>query len=236
LLPMGKVSSTITASGLTSSATAMGFGDPMLQFGINVVGPKAIKSIPDFLRYKPGFSLDIIASLAIPVGNYDHESPVNIGQNRWYGRIGLPVVWQIGKWVPGKQTTIEVLPALWLFGDNKDFMGQKSETTPLLQTEGHVTRDFMEKLWGSVNIIWYYGAKTTISSSDTTTHTPELNNIGLGGTLGYVINDNLQLTLSYATTLHDKTAEDLKISTFRITLIFGWHRMIEGIRRLKSEG
>ena len=69
----------------------------MLKLGIDVIGPKAIKNIPDMLSYKPGFSLDIIASLTIPIGEYDNESQVNIGQNRWYGRIGFPIVWQLGK-------------------------------------------------------------------------------------------------------------------------------------------
>ena len=39
---------------------------------------------------------------------------------RWYGRIGAPIVWQLGPWVPGRRTTLEFLPSLWLFGDNRD--------------------------------------------------------------------------------------------------------------------
>lgn len=228
--PMGRVSSSVTVNGLSSTVTAMGFGDPMLQFGINIVGPKAMKSIPDVLRYKPGFSLDIIGSLAIPVGTYDNESTVNLGQNRWYGRIGIPIVCQIGKWVPGKRTTIEVLPAIWFFSDNNDYVGQKLETKPLFQVEGHVTRDFMERLWGSINVIWYTGAESNID----TTNIQKLNNLGIGGTLGYQINDNFQLTLSYATSINDNESDDLKMDEFRITFIYAWHKLIEGMHRLKG--
>jgi len=230
LVPMGRLSGDVSLDGIDFSATARGFGDPMLQAGINVIGPKAIMNIPDMIRYKPGFSVDIVTSLAFPIGEYNNESPLNIGQNRWYGRIGTPVVWQIGAWIPGKRTTVEFLPAIWMFGNNNDFVGQKMETDPMFQLEGHLTRDFTEGLWGSLNIISYSGGKATIDGVEGTS----LNNLGVGATLGYQLNSNIQLTVSYASTVNDKNPEDLKIDGFRITLIYGWHELIEGMRRLKG--
>jgi len=230
ILPMGRISSKINNNGLTTTQTAMGFGDPMLQFGINIVGPKAIKNIPDMLRYKPKFSLDVIGSLAIPIGEYDSESQINIGQHRWYGRIGLPVVCQLGKWVPGKRTTLELLPAVWFFGNNNNYNGQVLETKPMFQAEGHLTRDFIEKLWGSLDFIWYSGGESKID----TLNVPQLNNVGIGITLGYQINDNMQLTIAYTSTINDSEPEDLKMDSFRITFICGWHKLIEGMHRLKG--
>jgi len=231
IVPMGRISSDITVNGLSLGQTARGFGDPLLQVGMNVIGPKAMKGIPDLLRYKPGFSMDVIASLAVPIGEYDPESSVNIGQNRWYGRVGLPIVWQLGKWVPGRRATLEALPAVWFFSDNNDFDGKKLETKPIFQVEGHLTRDFMERLWGSVDVIWYTGGAATID----TLEVEKINNFGIGGTIGYQINDNLQLTVGYSTSISDSGSEDLKIDGFRIKLIYGWHKLIEGIHRLGSE-
>jgi hypothetical protein len=202
----------------------------MVQLGVNVIGPKAIMNLPDMLRYTPGFSVDIIGSLAIPIGEYDNESPLNIGQNRWYGRIGAPIVWQLGSWVPGKKTTLEALPAIWMFGDNKDFLGKKMETKPMYQVEGHLTRDFMERFWGSLDFIWYSGGQATIDGVEG----EKMNNSGIGGTLGYHVNDNMQLTIAYVSSINDKAAEDLKMDTFRVTLIYGWHNLIEGMHRLKG--
>jgi hypothetical protein len=230
LAPMGRISGDLSLNGLDYSASARGFGDPMVQFSINVIGPKAIMNIPDMLRYKPRFSMDIVGSLAVPIGEYDNTSPVNIGQNRWYGRIGLPIVWQIGPWVPGRRTTLEFLPAIWFFSDNNDFVGKKMETKPMYQLEAHITRDFMERLWGSLDVISYSGGKATIDTLEGNS----LNNLGIGGTLGYHINDNLQLTVSYSSTINDKNSEDLKMDGFRITLVYGWHRLIEGMRRLEG--
>jgi hypothetical protein len=230
ILPMGNLTGTANLNGIDYSKTARGFGDPMLQFSMNVIGPKAIMNIPDMLRYEPKFSVDIVSSLAIPIGNYDPSTPINIGQNRWYGRIGAPIVWQIGAWVPGKRTTLEFLPAVWLFGPNNDYMGKTMETEPMFQMEAHFTRDFMEKLWGSIDVISYSGGMATIDGVEGSS----LNNLGVGGTLGYQINPNMQMNLSYSSTVNDNNPEDLKIDGFRMTLIFGWHSLVEGMHRLKG--
>jgi hypothetical protein len=230
IVPMGRIAGEATIDGLDYSATSRGFGDPMVMLDINVIGPKAITNIPEMLRYKPGFSVDILGSLAIPIGAYDNTSPINLGQNRWYGRIGTPVVWQIGQWIPGKRTTFEMLPAVWFMGDNNDFMGKTMETKPKYQLEAHLTRDFMERIWGSLDVISYTGGKSTIDGVEGSS----LSNIGMGGTLGYQVNDNMQLTLSYNTTVNDKNPEDLKMDGFRIVFLYGWHPLIEGMRRLKG--
>jgi len=172
----------------------------------------------------------VMGSLTIPIGEYDNSSPINIGQNRWYGRLGLPIVWQIGSWVPGKRTTLEFLPAVWIYGDNDDFVGKKMETEPMFQMEAHLTRDFMERLWGSFDIISYSGGQATIDGVEGS----ELSNLGMGGTLGYQVNENLQLTVSYSSSVNDKNPEDLKMDGFRVTLIYGWHNLIEGMHRLSG--
>ena len=231
IVPMGRITGDVSVNGvLESTTTARGFGDPMLQVSVNVIGPKAIMNIPDMLRYKPGFSVDLVGSLAFPLGAYDNTSPVNIGQNRWYGRVGLPIVWQIGSWVPGKRTTLELLPAIWMFSDNTDFMGATMETKPMYQLEGHLTRDFMERFWGSFDVISYSGGLATIDGVEGSA----LSNLGMGGTLGYQVNDNMQLNISYLSTVNDKEPEDLKMDGFRITLLYGWHPLIEGMHRLSS--
>ena len=230
LFPMGRIAGEASLNGVDFSANARGFGDPMVTFDINVIGPKAIMNIPEMLRYKPGLSVDILASIAIPIGAYDNATPINIGQNRWYGRIGAPVVWQIGQWIPGKRTTFEVLPAVWFFADNTDFVGKTMETKPKYQLEAHLTRDFMERIWGSLDVISYTGGTSTIDGVEGS----ELSNLGMGGTLGYQVNENLQLTLSYNTTVNDDNPEDLKMDGFRFTILYGWHPLIEGMRRLSG--
>jgi hypothetical protein len=231
LVPMGRISGEVTVAGKSATQSASGFGDPTVEFNLNLIGPKAQKNIPDVIRYEPGFSLDILADLALPIGEYNSSQALNIGQNRWYGRVGFPIVWQIGPWVPGRRTTIELLPAVWMFGNNTDYVGQTLKTDPLFQLDGHLTRDFTEQLWGSLDLVWYNGGKATVNGVGG----EKLNNIGVGFTLGYQVNTNLALTFGYKSTINDKGPGDLRMDAFMVSLVFGWHPMIEGMRRLKSE-
>ena len=231
LLPMGRISSDVSLAGNTFSQSASGFGDPMLEFNINIIGPPAQKNIPDVVRYEPGFSLDLLADLALPIGEYNNDQSLNIGQNRWYGRFGLPITWQLGPWVPGQRTTLEFLPAAWIFGNNTDYVGQTLETDPMFQLDAHLTRDLTEHLWGSLDAAWYSGGQATIDG----VQGEKLDNLGLGLTLGYVINENLNMTVGYKSTVNDGAPGDLRMDGFMATFVFGWHPLIEGSRRLKSE-
>jgi len=166
LVPMGRISGDVTLSALTFSEQASGFGDPMAEFDINVIGKKPIKNLPDLLRYEPGFSLDLLADVAFPIGEYDNEQPLNLGQNRWYGRVAAPIVWQFGPWVPGKRTTLEFLPSLWLFGSNDDYVGHTLKTDPMFQLEGHLTRDLAKDLWASLDATWVEGGQASVDDVD----------------------------------------------------------------------
>jgi hypothetical protein len=231
LLPMGRLSGEVIANNQLVGQPASGFGDPTFEFDINVVGPGAQKNLVDALRYEPKFSLDLIADLAVPIGEYDSGQPLNLGQNRWYGRVGAPIVWQLGPWVPGRRTTLEFLPAVWLFGDNDDYVGQTLETDPLVQLDAHLTRDFTERLWGAVDGAWYTGGKASVDGVEG----EDLDNLAFGLTLGYQINDNLGLTFGYKSTVNDSDPADLRMDGFMVSLVSGWHPLVEGARRLQKE-
>jgi hypothetical protein len=231
LEPMGRISGNATVAGVSFNQDANGFGDPMVEAGINLIGPKAIKNIPDLLRYEPKFSLDLIADIAFPIGNYDSGQPLNLGQNRWYGRVGVPIVWQLGPWVPGRRTTLEALPSVWFFSDNTDYVGHTLSTDPMFQVEVHLTRDLTEQFWVSADLTSMTGGKSSIDGVDG----DSLNNLGVGFTLGYQINDNLSFTAGYMATVNDSDPGDLQMDGFRISLTYGWHKIVEGQKRLKSE-
>jgi hypothetical protein len=232
LVPTGRVTGTGIVAGNTISQSASGFGDPMLELNVNLVGADPIMNIPDLMRYEPGFSLDLLVDLMVPIGEHDDDQVVNLGQNRWYGRIGTPIVWQLGAWVPGRRTTLELLPSLWIYGDNDNYLGDQTlETDPMFQLETHLTRDFTERFWGSLDLGWVAGGKSTINGVSGSS----LDSITLGYTLGYQVNDNMQLTFGYMATVNDSEPADLKMDGFQLSLVFGWHSLIEGMRRLGGE-
>ena len=231
LVPMGRVGVRSTVESRGSAPDASGFGDPMVEFAINVVGPESMRTIPDVLRYEPGFSIDFIADAVVPVGEYESDRQVNLGQNRWYGRVGAPTVWQLGAWVPGRRTTLELLPSLWLYGDNDDFRGRTLATDPMFQLQANLTRDFTDHFWGSFDLSWMTGGESTIAG-----RTGEaLDNLAVGFTVGTPLTESLQLTLGYAATVNDSDPTDLRMDGFRVSVVYGWHRLLEGIKRLGED-
>jgi hypothetical protein len=229
LVPMGRVTSTTTVGLITTTETAGGYGDPLIEFDINLIGPDPIMNIPDMIRYEPGFSLDLLIDLGLPLGEYDASKSVNIGQNRFYTRIATPIVWQMGRWVPGWRTTLEFLPNVYFYGDNDEFQGTGTlETDPMYGLETHLTTDFTEHFWGSLDLVTINGGKSTIngvagSSVDSTT---------FGYTLGYQVNDNMQLTFGYMATIGDSDPGDIQLDGVQVSLVYGWHPLIEGMGRL----
>ena len=231
LLPVGRVTARGTVAGNTISQNTNGFSDPTLEFVIGLIGPPPIKNIPDAIRYEPGFSMDLLIDLIVPIGEYDNQSGLNMGQNRWYGRVGAPIVWQLGNWVPGRRTTLEFLPSVWLYGDNDDLLGQRLSTDPKFQLEAHLTRDFHEHLWGSFDTNWISGGKSSIDGASG----EDLDMFGVGFTLGYHINDNIQFTAGYLSSVGDSDPTDLQMDVFKLSLVFGWHPLVEGMKRLSGE-
>jgi hypothetical protein len=227
LLPVGELEGSATG-GAAFKSSARGIGDPVFQLDVNLIGAPAMKNIPQLMNYEPKFTVDIVGTLGVPVGEYDEESPTNIGQNRWFGRVALPVMVNLCEWVPGRKTTFEVTPAVWVFGDNDDFLGQKMQTDPMFELEGHLTRDLTDKLWASLDAIYYGGAKSTIGGMSS----GSLGDFAVGFTVGYKINENMSLTAGYTTTLGSGGSDDLDLNVFTVNLIFGWHDLVEGIRRL----
>jgi hypothetical protein len=229
LMPMGRIDGDFLAGGALSRQSSSGFGDPMLEFNMNLIGPPPIMNLPDMLRYEPGFSMDLIVDVTLPLGQYDNAQSLNLGQNRWYGRIGTPIVWQLGPWVPDRRTTLEIFPSVWIFGDNDDFVGEKLQSDPTFELEAHLTRNFTSKFWGSFDATYSSSGDATIAG--TTSSGSDMTLVGF--TLGYQINDSLGLTIGYKSTLNnDSGSNDLQMNNFMISITTGWHRLIEGANRL----
>jgi len=48
------------------------------------------------------------------------------------------------------------------------------------------------------------------------------------------MNENLNLTFGYMSTLNDNAPDDIRMNKFMVTLVYGWHPMVEGMRRTEG--
>lgn len=250
LLPVGNLNSDVAiVNPVTNIKTeehesSSGFGDLGLQFDINLYGAPALTNLADMIRYEPDFTLDFLATMNFPMGQYDDDKSVNLGQHRWYGRIGVPMMYAFNRWVPwvpGDRTTVELLPAVWFFGDNSDFLNPATSkhttlsTDPLLQLEGHITRDLTEAFWVSADVLWVAGGKSTLDGpASNFLSGKDLDRLAIGPTLAFQLTDSFTLAASYSATINDTSSSKFSGNEFRLALTYGWHPLVEGMKRLKE--
>jgi len=208
--------------------TASGFGDSSLGLTINLHGAPNLANFYDIANYEPKLTVDVSTLITIPVGEYEEDSAVNLGQNRWWGRIGLPVVYYLGSYAPLYRTSIEVTPSVLVFAKNDDFLGQEMENDPLYQLEAHVTHDITRTLFGSIDFMWRKGFDTELDGNDVG---DELDLKTLGFTVDYTINDNSTVRFSYHSNFIDD--DELDADMMRFQFNYGWNALVENVKQLE---
>jgi len=211
-----------------TSQSARGFGDPIGEFSINLIGAPKLPSFYAMLNYEPRFTMDISGILSFPVGEYSSARAVNLGTNRWWGRVALPMMLRIGPYVRGQRTSLEVIPSGYFFATNGDVGGQDLDNDPLFQLEAHLTRDLARKLFASIDMVYRYGAQAAMDGVE---FGNPLNITQLGLSVDCTVSDNFGLRLSYLTTVGDDVGE-ANMDMFRIMFNFGWHKLVEDVNAL----
>jgi hypothetical protein len=211
------------------SQSASGYADPILQLDVNLFGTPPLKANFDLIDYEPTWTLDTAIMLALPIGQYDDDKLVNLGQNRWFGRIALPFKYHFGVFSHGYMKSLEVTPSVWLFAENDDFLGQKLENEPMWQLEAHLTSDFTPNFWGSLDLLYRGGFQSEIDGDEVG---DELDIGDIGFTLNYQVNDNLGIRTGFSSNVFGD--EDLDSSMIRLQFIFGWHPDNENIKKLQQ--
>jgi len=214
--------------GNSLSQSASGFADPNVQLVVNLFGTSRLKSTVDLVNYEPTWTLDTAVLLAFPIGEYNSDKLVNMGLNRWYGRIAFPFKYHFGVFSPGYMTSLEITPSVWLFAENDDFMEQKLENDPILQLEAHLTHDFTRSFFGSLDLLYRGGYQSEINGVEV----GEKLDIGnLGFTLNYQATDNFIVRTSFSTNVFGDS--DLDNSIIRIQFVYAWHKLTENMKKLK---
>ncbi len=215
--------------GVGARQSSHGFGDPSAQLTLNLIGAPSLPSFYHVSKYEPKAVLDIAVLGAFPIGEYDENSFVNLGLNRWWGRVALPFTYHLGPYVPGYRTSVEIIPSAFLFAANNNFVGMKLENDPLYQVEAHITRDFATDFFASVDLLYRHGARSTLDG----TEAPDvLDTLGAGFTLDWTVSDNAGVRFSY----HSLVAGDSDIDgdLIRIMGFFGWNALVQMIERVEE--
>ena len=141
-------------------------------------------------------ALTLLTRLYLPTGVYDRTAPVNLGANRRALQLGLPLAYYLGEsFLDPRLTTFELVPSVTWYGDNDEpAHGTHSSQAPLLQLEGHITRNFNPAVWASLDAIFLGGGETT---TDGVNNHDAQRSFALGISASVAVRDTVAVTLSY---------------------------------------
>jgi hypothetical protein len=160
-------------------ASTSGFGDPYVAMRVGLFGAPALDP-QRFAQHKHGFSLYALVGLTLPWGEYDSDSVLNLGTNRWSLRLGLPMAIPFGA---RGATWLEIHPNVYLFGDNDEpFRADIRSQDELYIVETHLSQNFTEKFWVSLDLRYQYGGETTTNG---VRDDNGMNQWGGGASVGY---------------------------------------------------
>jgi hypothetical protein len=181
ILPYSGLSGDAKVDGQTRERNVTGFHDPRIRFSVNFYGAPAL-SVQDFADYQQDLIIGGSVQVSAPLGQYDPERLVNLGNNRWFVKPDLGIS---KAWGP---FALELSTGMFFFTNNDDFFGgQKLEQDPLYTFQAHLTYNIGRGAWVALSDTYDYGGRTEtngVRSDDVE------DNSRFGATLAVPVNRN----------------------------------------------
>ena len=199
VLPYSSLSGTATLAGQPRERDVSGFNDPRFRFSVNFYGAPAL-SLQDFENYQQDIIVGASVQVSAPLGQYDNDKLVNLGNNRWFIKpdIGISKAWG--------GLSLELSAGVYFFSKNDDFFGGKTlEQDPIYTGQVHVTYSFGRGIWAALSFNHDYGGRTTIDG----VQSDDLQqNSQVALTLALPVNRNNSIKLYANTGTHTNTGTD----------------------------
>ena len=198
--------------GVDTVVERQGLADPWLRFSVNLYGAPALKG-KEFMQYQAqhetnttvGAGLYVIA----PLGQYDQDRLINLGNNRWVFRPQLGMLHQREKW------QFELTGSVFLYQTNNEFWkGSTRKQDPLWFMQSHAIYAINPQWWTSLSFGYAYGGRSTINDQ---TKDDEARTTLMAIGLGYNISRTQGLKIGY---LRSRT--NVSVGSDTDTFSLGW--------------
>lgn len=186
VVPYADLSGDATFDGDPVSRDVTGLADPRVRFSLNLYGAPAL-SLAELASWQQRTIVGASVQLGLPLGQYDEERLLNIGNNRELVKLELGVSHVVGRW------TFELAAPVTLFADNDEFFGGRTrEQDPVYALQGGVVLSLQQGMWLALNGTWYTGGRTTVDGIE---KDDRLDNSRLGLTFAMPVNRRNSLKL-----------------------------------------
>lgn len=215
ILPYSQLSGSAMVAGQSRERNVSGLNDPRFRFSVNFYGAPAL-SVQEFTNYQQDLLIGASVQVSAPLGQYDNDKLVNLGNNRWFVKpdIGISKAWGA--------LTLELSTGVTFFSKNDDFFGGKTlEQDPVYSAQAHVTYSLGHGIWAALSYTYDYGGRTTI---DGVQRDDLQQNSRVGATLALPVNRNNSIKIFASTSVHTSTGTD-----FDMVGIFWQYRWGSGL-------
>ena len=193
ILPVSDLSGTASVGGQPKERKISGLLDPRLRLSTIFYGAPVL-TVQEF----PGWQQDLLIGASIqvspPLGQYDPDKLVNLGNNRWFVKpeIGISKAWG--------DLTLELLTGVMLFSDNNDYYGgKKLEQNPLSTSQAHLLYNFSKGIWAAISGSYDYGGRTKTNG---VRGDDQQSNSRIGATMALPLSRNHSVKLYASTAVH----------------------------------
>ena len=147
-------------AGLPRTRDVRAFADPRLRLSVNLLGPPALGA-DDFQAYRAAHPVDTVVGAAVaatlPLGRYDDERALNLGDNRYSITPQLGVVHTRGAW------SYELTGSADFFTDNDEFLVDKTrEQDPIYALQAHDVYTPSPLWWVAMGGAYAWGGESTV--------------------------------------------------------------------------
>ncbi len=157
IVPYTSLSGSADFAGEQVTRDVTGFADARLRVSVNFYGAPALK-LSEFKDYEQDWIVGASLQVAFPSGQYDSTRLINIGTNRWFIKPEIGISKAMGP------LTLEGAFAVTFYTDNNDFFGGKQRSQdPLYSVRAHAIYNFPSGLWGSFDVTYFTGGRTTVN-------------------------------------------------------------------------
>jgi hypothetical protein len=201
ILPYSQLSGSAMVEGQTRERDVSGLNDPRFRFSVNFFGSPAL-SLQEFANYRQDLIIGASVQVSAPLGQYDQDKLVNLGNNRWFVKpdIGISKAWGA--------LTVELSTGVIFFSKNADYFGGRTlEQDPVSSTQVHITCDLGRGVWVALSGTYDYGGRMTI---DGVQSNEVDNNSRAGVTLALPVNRNNSIKFFASTGVQTLTGSDFK--------------------------
>ncbi len=173
-------------------ASRSGWADPSARFAVNFIGAPPLSG-QEFAAYRASVSNETIIGAAVtlqaPLGEYNPDKLINLGQNRYVIR---PQMGGVRSW--GRFST-ELDISMFIYTDNDDFyIDQTREQDPLFLYAAHLTYTFMPGVWVGLSGGYGVGGDSTIGGVD---KDDRQENVSYAAAIGLPINRSAGVKIGY---------------------------------------